>query len=648
MDDQPHRLESSRPRTDLTLAIAFVTVLAISIGSIGALLTARYNRSVAAASGTRLVSPSPQTSPSPSLQQPPPASIQVVAPTTDVVWALVDYSHLYRSTDQGNTWLQFSVPDQQGVRPMITFVDDREGWFLAPGSPTTECQEAKAALWNATDGGKLWHELAVTGIRSGQCKDGIWFIDAQHGFISAADPLHPPTIYRTSDGGSTWAASTLPDPPDFKSAPAGFELSVEWLKASGATLYLEAYGAQDSPIHDRHYIFTSTDGGATWRWLMKVASASVVMVTPSRWLDFSIPGQAMESINDGQQFHQFTSDLYPTSPSTQFVFADANVGYASGAGLVQRTIDGGAHWVRIPTPGFQPEMPSPSPAEIPMPSSAELSAPSTNVVWAFVANQYLFRSTDQGNTWQQRTRAPYPGGGGDALISFADDMTGWAAFPGVPATQCTFQGLQLWKTTDGALTWRSIAAVSDTQDSSTGISFAQCKESLFFTDSQHGFIGADDPTGDTIYRTADGGTTWSGAKLPAPPGFVSGAGRLPVVGIKAFGTTVLAYAPPHVFRSVDFGVTWSYVATEPGTPLGNLVFVGQSRWLALQNDQGALETLDAGKTWHGYATDYADAAPVRSMFVFADLEVGYGTARGDLHRTVDGGAHWEMIKNSWP
>jgi photosystem II stability/assembly factor-like uncharacterized protein len=145
-----------------------------------------------------------------------------------------------------------------------------------------------------------------------------------------------------------WAASTLPDPPDFKSAPAGFELSIEWLKASGATIYLEVYGAQDGPIHDRHYIFSSTDGGATWRWLMKVASASVVMVTPSRWLDFSVPGLPMESINGGQQFHQFTSDLDLRSPSTQFVFADANVGYASGVrGDLHRTLDGGAHWEMI-------------------------------------------------------------------------------------------------------------------------------------------------------------------------------------------------------------------------------------------------------------------------------------------------------------
>jgi hypothetical protein len=42
IDDQSQRLESSRPRPNLTLTIAFVTVYAISIGSIGALIAARH------------------------------------------------------------------------------------------------------------------------------------------------------------------------------------------------------------------------------------------------------------------------------------------------------------------------------------------------------------------------------------------------------------------------------------------------------------------------------------------------------------------------------------------------------------------------------------------------------------------------------
>jgi photosystem II stability/assembly factor-like uncharacterized protein len=33
------------------------------------------------------------------------------------------------------------------------------------------------------------------------------------------------------------------------------------------------------------------------------------------------------------------------------VFGDANVGYATVRGSIQRTTDGGAHWTAIKTPG---------------------------------------------------------------------------------------------------------------------------------------------------------------------------------------------------------------------------------------------------------------------------------------------------------
>jgi hypothetical protein len=63
----------------------------------------------------------------------------------------------------------------------------------------------------------------------------------------------------------------------------------------------------------------------------------------------------------------------------------------------------------------------------------------------------------------------------------------------------------------------------------------------------------------------------------------------------------------------------------------------------IYNDGSGQETTDAGKSWHPFSTDYADAAGVASTFVFADGSVGYGTVRGGLQRTVDGGSHWIRI-----
>jgi photosystem II stability/assembly factor-like uncharacterized protein len=235
---------------------------------------------------------------------------------------------------------------------VLTFINDQEGWGLTMGE--SQCNDA-GTIWHTTDGGSTWNNFPLvapkqhtdSGIAYTQCKEHIYFIDSNHGFVPAWDDNHRPTIYRTSDGGKTWSGSTLPDPPDFKTSPGGFTLRAATFKRFGSTLYVEAYGP------GRQYLFRSTDGGATWSWLTKVPSIYIAMVTESRWLQLVWPGQSMESTNSGQQWHPYESDFHTDTPvgGPQIVFADSQVGYAEGRGALQRTVDGGAHWERIATPG---------------------------------------------------------------------------------------------------------------------------------------------------------------------------------------------------------------------------------------------------------------------------------------------------------
>src|SRR5207245_580576 len=392
-----------KPGTNFMPAIALATVFVLTVTSVGVLLAARNFGRIhgGLANGARVVTPTPIAMPT---------TAQLVAPSSNVVWVLVDYAGLYRSTDQGAHWELRPMPAEFGVRPSMSFIDDHEGWLLAPGSPTTQCQQAKAAVWHTTDAGATWQNLFAGGIA------------------------------------------------------------------------------------DRQYMFVSTDLGVTWVGKQKVASRAMVMVSETRWRQLAMPGQSFESTNGGQQFHQYDSDFNTDTPAgAQFVFADAQVGYAEGRGSLQRTIDGGAHWVRIATPGTQHVSgPTPPPGakgcSIPMPTVAALSPPSGNVVWALVAGQYLFRSVDQGKTWQQRQWAPYSGGGGPPMITFVDSMDGWVLFPGVPATSCTAQAAQLWHPYDGAKSWQLIAAAVYGQSVAGALAFDQCKDAIAFADPQHGFL----------------------------------------------------------------------------------------------------------------------------------------------------------------
>jgi len=346
-----------------------VAVVAITLGTVGVLVLSRNARNISLregpVSGSRLASPSPtpiMVEHTPNLERGPTIPPSLSAPSGNLIWALVAHAVLYRSTDRGDTWEQRALPVtmERGSLLEVSFVDDRQGWIFHPGVPVTACASAPAEIWHTIDGGTTWERVAQvdqqnhgSGLGFNQCKEGLSFVDAKHGFLTAGDENHSPTIYGTADGGKNWAASTLPDPPDFKTSAGGFTLRAGLVKRFGKTLYVQAWGKQPGAIPDRQYMFRSSDGGATWSWLMKVPSRYIVMVTESRWLQLIMPGQSMESTNSGQQWHPYASDFITDNPvgGPQIVFADSQVGYAQRRGALQRTIDGGLNWVRIAAPG---------------------------------------------------------------------------------------------------------------------------------------------------------------------------------------------------------------------------------------------------------------------------------------------------------
>jgi photosystem II stability/assembly factor-like uncharacterized protein len=300
-----------------------------------------------------------------------------------------------------------------------------------------------------------------------------------------------------------------------------------------------------------------------------------------------------------------------------------------------------------PTP---PPLRSPSPTQVFLPQTAQLSAPSADILWVYFAQGLLFRSTDRGDTWVQRS-LPTQSLSSSANVTFVDDQHGWLATAGSPETQCNGDGTVIWQTTDGAATWKQVALVDGSGASASGVGLAQCKENLSFVDLTHGFLDAWDTNHQpTIYRTSDGGRTWVGTTLPDPPGFTTQAGgfSLRAGRVQRFGSTLLLIASDSqggdfVYRSTDGGATWTPIA-KVAVGTDNIALVTESRWLWLIPADQSLETTDAGKSWHHYSTDYSQAAPIAPVVIFGDAEVGYATVRASIQRTVDGGMHWLILK----
>jgi len=298
---------------------------------------------------TAAPSPTPTTSPSPSPIALP-SFAQLNAPSGTVVWAVVQGQRLFHSGDRGDTWQERTLP-LPIISADIAFTNDQNGLLLTAGSAATQCQAQLAVVWRTTDAAATWRKLPGTGIADYMCKRYLSSSDATHAFFTASSPNADSVVYRTTDGGQTWAASTpLPDPPGVTSSGGGFVLSAGRPRDFGSIVLVDAGFGGDRARH----FFRSTDGGATFRYASTIPTleGAVAYVTATRWLQIGTPGTSKETTDGGASWHAYTTDYGQAAPiAPDVVFGDASVGYATVRGEIQRTTDGGAHWTAIKTPG---------------------------------------------------------------------------------------------------------------------------------------------------------------------------------------------------------------------------------------------------------------------------------------------------------
>ena len=144
-----------------------------------------------------------------------------------------------------------------------------------------------------------------------------------------------------------------------------------------------------------------------------------------------------------------------------------------------------------------------------------MAAASGGVVWMFVNGDHLFMSLNRGDTWTERT---LPSGASNGYLAFVSAGEGWWLAPVSTGTQCSFQRMTLWKTDDGAVTWRKLDV--------SGVDEIRCKTGMAFSDPANGFITATDGTNPpAIYHSGDAGRAWTLSRpLQDPPGFTSTTG----------------------------------------------------------------------------------------------------------------------------
>jgi uncharacterized repeat protein (TIGR01451 family) len=231
----------------------------------------------------------------------------------------------------------------------------------------------------------------------------------------------------------------------------------------------------------------------------------------------------------------------------------------------------------------------------------------------------------------------------------------------------------VWTYDEGSQTWTPRTNASDTQ-SVGALALAPSDDSIVYMGSGEGALSGDSYYGDGIYRSTNGGLTWSHvstlfsgqavSEIVVDPG---NAQHLYAATVRGRGgnhrTSAPTSAPYGVYESTDGGATWTLrkggtdqlhgatdLVMDPQNP--------QNLWASFWGD-GIYRSTDGGLTWTsalgdlpagnfleggtrfslGISHPAGDATPtLYTGFDYFDLADAYHQAR--IYKSTNGGDHW--------
>ncbi len=332
-----------------------------------------------------------------------------------------------------------------------------------------------------------------------------------------------------------------------------------------------------------------------------------VPTEPSTFYIGAVGGGVFKTTDAGETWHSLW-DAEPTGSIGAIAVApsDPNIMYVgSGEGLarpdlstgdgVYKSTDAGKTWTHLGLRDTQ--------------QIGQLAVDPTNANIIFVAaeghpygpnnERGLYKSTDGGATFKR--------------VLFIDDKTGASevridpqhpniVFAGMwqrqegPWENGSWQGTGggLFRSTDGGATWKQLTG--------GGLPNGITQVNLTISPTDSNRIYAEISTGYPVglYRSDDGGSTWVHAPdHDTRPEERIGGGDLPVPVVDPKDPNTLYVASIVTWKSTDAGRTWTGFRGSPGGDDYQNVYINpnDTRIVALTSDQGAIVTVNGGKSW---------------------------------------------------
>lgn len=555
---------------------------------------------------------------------PPGTTINVVFKANNIVYAGTDAQGVYRSTDNGLSWVAANTGIDRASVNDITFAG---GNLLAATKSTCSIYNNvfkstdNGATWSGTTGlqGKIINSFAIkgatlwafffalpndSGVARSTDNGNTWQVipsiitDAGESIVSdnAIIVAEDNFIWRSTDDGASWDV-------------------VEQFALTGISAFARAgtklFGASSSGIE------TSTDNGASWNfepfsngaYSFSAVGSTIYLGSNSKVFKSTDLGATWIDMSTGLGNGGIQALLYDGTTLFAGTPADA-------AGLYRST-NGGANW-------------NAAAAGLPIASNLRSMIAFDGEVFAGTEGDGIYRSSDHGDSWL-KTDVNNPLLNHQLVLAFCakDNALYAGAANGI------------YKSTDGGATFQrtlngfppNINVTAYSLSVSSGNILAAV--SVSFSPSE-GLQG--------IFYSSDDGSTWHQASLPITP--------TAVTAVASDGSS-LAYAGVYgqsfsvkgLYKSTDAGVTWTQrqalsVDIERLAAKGSNVLAGELF--------GAWYSTDYGESW-AFSDPPGNCPFGCGIFTYtlAGNSIFAGNTAG-MFKSTDSGATWAQIIQGFP
>ena len=323
--------------------------------------------------------------------------------------------------------------------------------------------------------------------------------------------------------------------------------------------------------------------------------------------------------------------------------------FGSTGGGVWKTTDAGANWSNV------------SDGQITVGSMGDIDVANSdpNIIYVGTGSDGLrsnvsigkgvWKSSDAGRTWTHVGLKDVGNIGGVRVHPTNPDIAFVAAI-GDPFRPTNARGL--YRTTDGGKSWTRVLFVSD----STGAVDVEFNPgdpqvlyaSMWRAERKPWTIISGAREGG-IYKSTDGGSTWSKLTNGLPTGLV-GKSNIAVSRANPQRVYVLIEAKPGMglYRSDDAGASFSLVSTNPQLSTRSFYYTTitadpTNADVVYAGAEGYFRSTDAGKTWQGFRTPHGDnhdlwISPSNGQIMIQSND-------GGVNVSLNGGTTWSTQYN---